>query len=48
MEYNIIVEILGIDLKDEVVMFGVYFDFWYVGIGVIDNGVGFIVMMEVV
>lgn len=48
MECNIIVEIFGIDFKDEVVIFGVYFDSWYVAIGVMDNGVGFMVMMEVV
>ena len=46
MEHNIIAEIPGTDLKDEVVMFGAHFDSWHTGTGATDNGSGSAVMME--
>ena len=47
MEHNIIAEIPGTDLKDEVVMFGAHFDSWHTGTGATDNAAGSCVMMEV-
>lgn len=47
MEHNIIAEIPGTDLKDEVVIFGAHFDSWHAGTGATDNGAGSAVMMEV-
>lgn len=47
MEYNVIAEIPGTDLKDEVVMFGAHFDSWHTGTGATDNGAGSAMMMEV-
>jgi len=47
MEHNIIAEIPGTDLKDEVVIFGAHFDSWHTGTGATDNGAGSCVMMEV-
>ncbi|HYF67874.1 MAG TPA: M20/M25/M40 family metallo-hydrolase [Ohtaekwangia sp.] len=44
--YNIIGEITGTDLKDEVVMIGAHFDSWHTGTGATDNGCGAAVMME--
>lgn len=44
--FNIIGEIPGTDLKDEVVMIGAHFDSWHSGTGTTDNGVGSSVMME--
>jgi carboxypeptidase Q len=44
--FNIIAEIPGSDLKDEVVMIGAHFDSWHSGSGTTDNGVGTAVMME--
>ena len=41
MEHNIIAEIPGTDLKDEVVMFGAHFDSWHSGTGATDNACGF-------
>ncbi|MCB0645753.1 MAG: M28 family peptidase [Saprospiraceae bacterium] len=46
MEYNVLAEIPGTDLKDEVVMFGAHFDSWHTGTGATDNGAGSSVMME--
>ena len=46
MEHNIIAEIPGTDLKDEVVMFGAHFDSWHSGTGATDNGAGSAVMLE--
>ncbi len=46
MEHNIIAEIPGTDLKDEVVMFGAHFDSWHTGTGATDNGAGSAVMLE--
>ena len=47
MEHNIIAEIPGTDLKDEVVIFGAHFDSWHAATGATDNGAGSSVMMEV-
>ena len=47
MEHNIIAEIPGTDLADEVVIFGAHFDSWHTGTGATDNGAGSSVMMEV-
>ncbi len=47
IEHNIIAEIPGTDLKDEVVMFGAHFDSWHTATGATDNGAGSSVMMEV-
>ncbi|MCB0665162.1 MAG: M20/M25/M40 family metallo-hydrolase [Saprospiraceae bacterium] len=47
MEHNIIAEIPGTDLPDEVVMFGAHFDSWHSSTGATDNGAGSAVMMEV-
>lgn len=44
--YNIIGEIPGTDLKDEVVMIGAHFDSWHGGTGATDNGTGSAVCME--
>lgn len=46
MEANIIAEIPGTDLKEEVVMFGAHFDSWHNGTGATDNAAGSSVMME--
>ena len=44
--FNIIGEIPGTDLKDEVVMIGAHFDSWHGGTGATDNASGSAVMME--
>lgn len=46
MEHNVIAEIPGSDLKEEIVMFGAHFDSWHAGTGATDNGAGSAVMME--
>ncbi len=46
MEHNVIAEIPGSDLKDEVVMFGAHLDSWHSGTGATDNAAGSAVMME--
>ncbi|MBK6930895.1 MAG: M20/M25/M40 family metallo-hydrolase [Saprospirales bacterium] len=46
MEHNIIAEIPGTDLKDQVVLFGGHFDSWQAGTGATDNAAGSAVMME--
>ncbi|HXG94404.1 MAG TPA: M20/M25/M40 family metallo-hydrolase [Blastocatellia bacterium] len=46
--YNVIAEIPGTDLKDEVVMLGAHFDSWHAGTGATDNAAGSAVMMEAV
>jgi len=45
--FDIIGEIPGSDLADQVVMIGAHFDSWHAGTGATDNGVGSAVMMEV-
>ena len=47
LEHNVIAEIPGTDLKDEVVMFGAHLDSWHTGTGATDNAAGSSVMMEV-
>jgi len=46
MSYNVIAEIPGTDLKDEVVMLGAHFDSWHAGTGATDNAAGSAVCME--
>ena len=46
MEHNVIAEIPGKDLKDEVVMFGAHLDSWQSATGATDNAAGSAVMME--
>lgn len=45
-EYNIIAEIPGTDLKDEIVMIGGHFDSWHGGTGATDDATGSAVCME--
>jgi carboxypeptidase Q len=44
--FNVIAEIPGTDLKDEVVMIGAHLDSWHSGTGTTDNASGSVVMME--
>jgi carboxypeptidase Q len=44
--FNVIAEIPGTDLKDEVVMIGAHLDSWHAGTGATDNASGSSVMME--
>jgi len=44
--YNIIAELPGTDLKDEVVMIGGHFDSWHGGTGATDNATGSAVAIE--
>ncbi len=44
--FDIIGEIPGTDLKDEVVMIGAHFDSWHSGTGATDNGTGTAACME--
>lgn len=44
---NVIAEIPGTDLADEVVMLGAHLDAWHGGTGATDNAVGVAVLMEV-
>lgn len=44
--FNVIGEIEGSDLKDEVVMIGAHLDSWHSGTGATDNAAGSSVMME--
>ncbi len=46
--FNIIAEIPGSDLKDEVVMLGGHFDSWHAGTGATDNAIGCGVALEAV
>jgi carboxypeptidase Q len=48
MSYNVIAEIPGSDLKDEVVMVGGCLDSWHAGTGATDNAAGAAVVLEVV
>lgn len=47
MSYNVIGEIPGTDLKDEVVMIGGCIDSWHAGTGATDNAAGAAVALEV-
>ena len=44
--FNVIAEIPGTDLKDEIVMIGGHFDSWHAGTGATDNGTGVATCME--
>lgn len=44
--YNVIAELPGTDLKDQVVMAGAHFDSWHAGTGATDNGASCAVVME--
>jgi hypothetical protein len=44
--FNIIGEIPGTDLKDEIVMLGAHFDTWHAGTGATDNNTGTAACME--
>ena len=44
--FNVIAEIPGTDLKDEVVMIGAHLDSWHSGTGTTDNAAGSSVMLE--
>lgn len=44
--YNVLAEIPGTDLANQVVMVGGHFDSWHSGTGATDNGAGSVVMME--
>ena len=46
--YNVIAEIPGTDLKDEIVMLGAHLDSWHSATGATDNAAGSAVMMEAV
>src|SRR5262249_26391303 len=48
MQYDVIAEIPGTDLKDQVVMLGGHFDSWHSGTGATDNGAGSAVAMEAI
>jgi carboxypeptidase Q len=48
MSYNVIAEIPGSDLKDEVVMIGGSIDSWYAGTGATDNAAGAATALEVI
>ncbi|MDH4089826.1 MAG: M20/M25/M40 family metallo-hydrolase [Cyclobacteriaceae bacterium] len=45
--FNVIAEIPGSDLKDEIVMIGAHLDSWHSGTGTTDNGTGSAVCLEV-
>jgi len=47
MSYNVIAEIPGTDLKDEIVMVGGCLDSWHTGTGAADNAAGAAVVMEI-
>jgi len=44
--YNVVGEIPGTDLKDELIMLGAHFDSWHSGTGATDNAAGSAVVME--
>lgn len=46
--FNIIAEIRGADLANQVVMIGAHFDTWHAGTGATDNGSGVAVCMEAI
>jgi carboxypeptidase Q len=48
MSFNILAEIPGTDLADEIVMLGAHFDSWQSGTGATDNAVGCGVAMEAI
>ncbi len=46
--FNVVAEIPGTDLADQLVMLGAHFDSWHSGTGATDNGAGSAAMMEAV
>ncbi len=44
--YNVVADLPGSDLADELVMIGAHLDSWHVGTGATDNASGSVVMME--
>jgi hypothetical protein len=48
MQSNVIAEIPGSDLKDQLVMLGAHLDSWHAGAGAVDNGAGVAICMEAV
>ena len=44
--FNLMAEIPGTDLADEIVMLGAHFDSWHAGTGATDNAAGSAIMME--
>ena len=44
--FNIVGEIPGTDLKDEIVLLGAHFDSWHASTGATDNAAGSAAMME--
>ena len=46
--YNVVAEIPGTDLKDEIVMLGAHYDSWHGGTGATDNAAGSAVCLEAV
>ena len=48
MSYNVVAEIPGTDLKDEIVMLGAHYDSWHAGTGATDNGAGSAVCLEAI
>ncbi len=46
--FNIIAEIPGTDLKDQIVMMGGHFDSWHGGTGATDDGTGVVAVVEAV
>ncbi|HSE99176.1 MAG TPA: M20/M25/M40 family metallo-hydrolase, partial [Blastocatellia bacterium] len=46
--YNVVAEIPGADLKDEIVMLGAHYDSWHSGTGATDNAAGSAVCLEAV
>jgi len=47
-EYNVVAEIPGTDLKDEIVMLGGHYDSWHSSTGATDNAAGSAVAMEAI
>ncbi len=48
IENNVVAEIPGTDLKDEVVLLGAHMDSWHAATGATDNGTGSAVVMEAI
>ena len=46
--FNVLAELPGTDLADEIVMLGAHFDSWHAGTGATDNAAGAAAMMEAV
>jgi hypothetical protein len=48
MSYNVIADLPGTDLRNEVVMLGAHLDSWHSGTGATDNAAGSVVAMEAI